>query len=75
MVSTEIKSQNLTEEEYDKREEYFAEQCKMFRFYAIKTKLSQKLWQKKCVKHRAKDSAFQGVWQTDWEKIMNAKRR
>ena len=75
MFELKIKSTDLTTEQYSNIEKHFAEQSELFRLFAIKTKLSQKLWQKKCVKHYAKNSSFQGVWQTDWEKIENSKRR
>ena len=75
MFQLNIRGEEISVEEYAEREKYFSEQQKLFRFYAIKTKLSQKLWQKRCIKHRVKDSSFQGYWQTDWEKIRTLKRR
>lgn len=75
MFKLNITKRDITMEQYKDIEKHFEEQQKMFRLYAVKTKLSQKLWQKKCVKHYARNSSFQGVWQTDWEKIENSKRR
>lgn len=74
-MSVKISGKKLNEVDWQEADKHFAEQQSIYRLFAIKTKLSQKLWQKKCVKHRSKDSAFQGYWQTDWQKIENSKRR
>lgn len=75
MFELKIRAEKITQDEYDGIEKHFSEQQEIFRLFAIKGKLSQRLWQKKCVKHRPRNSNFQGFWATNWEKINNAKRR
>jgi hypothetical protein len=70
-----FKLRELTTEQYDNIENHYLEQQRIFRLFAIKTKLMERAWQRRCVKHRIKRSKFQGHWHTDWEKIENTKRR
>jgi len=70
-----ITKRELSTEQYANIEEHYSEQQKIFRMFAIKTKLVERAWQRRCVKHRIKGSKFQGHWHTDWEKIENTKRR